>query len=798
MSITRHALDLLASGVSVVPVPDAWPNPSESKPMSYPWRQYTNFLMGAKKAEREFEGIDKMAIVCGAVSGNLLVLDFDQPGFYEEWLEIMESTEIDVSTWPHVQTINGGHHIYVRSTEAVEGNRKLAMIPSGEEPPNSPSKVAIETRGEGGIIYAPPTPGYSLVSGDLTAIPVVQAEDVAEALRAARSLNQYAEKVAGSTRSPGRPRQEGEITRAGDKANETMTWEEILTPHGHKPWKLKGDGKLIWTRAGKSGGASMTTGLCSQSGNDLLYVFTSNAHPLSEGTSYTKFAAYAYLNHGGDFSKATKELGEKYNLPTPRQQERIQEARAGLTVVEGGAARKLEPRANQVFNQTDLGNAERLVAAMEGTYRYVRRLGGWMIFDGCRYIPDDSGHSIRTLMIEEVRRMYAFAENDKNLADWADKCQAKARIDNAVSLAAAIPGVAARAEEFDADPWVINTPGGVVDLRTGDMRPHEPGDLHTKVTSVTPAPEFDPEGCPHFLQMIAFAFQGDDETADWLMRYAGYTLTGLVKEEQFAFLFGVSKAGKSKFVEAILGILGDYGAKLDQEVLMAGFDKKSASDYSALAELHGKRMVVAEELESGRYLNESLIKNLVGTSSIPVKKMHQDIWQMPITFKLWLLGNYKPDIRNFDDAIARRLNVVPFVHTVPVEKRDNELPEKLKAEYPMIFRLLIDMCKEWMDTPLRPSQAIQEVTDDYRVESDRIQCFLDDVVTPHPTGLVTQNDLWKNYQSWCKANGYKPGVKSIFAKRLSAKNIKAQRRRTGIGAQEEYYYTGYQMIEVEP
>jgi phage/plasmid-associated DNA primase len=108
------------------------------------------------------------------------------------------------------------------------------------------------------------------------------------------------------------------------------------------------------------------------------------------------------------------------------------------------------------------------------------------------------------------------------------------------------------------------------------------------------------------------------------------------------------------------------------------------------------------------------------------------------------------------------------------------------------------MCKEWMDTPLRPSQAIQEVTDDYRVESDRIQCFLDDVVTPHPTGLVTQNDLWKNYQSWCKANGYKPGVKSIFAKRLSAKNIKAQRRRTGIGAQEEYYYTGYQMIEVEP
>lgn len=299
-------------GVSVIPVDsDKHPALKDAEGKSLSWKPYQSARMTSDEVAHYFQHADRIALICGHVSGDLEVLDFDVPGFFERWQSVLidNGHEELLNSLVRQRTPSGGFHIIYRATNK-ESNQKLARRYKEDGKP----EIAIETRGEGGYIVAYPSPGYEMVHRKLSEIPTISAEDRDALIYAAKLLDEVAEDV----RNP-QPVANGVAgKRPGDEFNERSTWSEVLEPHGWERIGCVGPREL-WRRPGKTGKhTSATTG--NGWGKDLLKVFTSNAYPLEVDGVYSKFYAYAILNHGGDPAQAASQLakegyGEKREQP---------------------------------------------------------------------------------------------------------------------------------------------------------------------------------------------------------------------------------------------------------------------------------------------------------------------------------------------------------------------------------------------------------------------------------------------------------------------------------------------------
>lgn len=250
-----------------------------------------------------------LGIVCGEPSGGLEVLDFDRAGVFDEWRAIVDSIDPTlVDRLPRVKTPNG-QHVFLRSAQCAR-SQKLAM--ALESDGKKAGKVKIETRGQGGYVIAAGSPAevhpsgvlYAVENGSLLAIPHVTTEEHNLLLSAARSLNEAVREAAPGP-MPAKGGDQGK--RPGDEFANRVSWSEILEPHGWTAVRSRGQ-VTHWRRPGKNdGGISATTGFC----KDDLYVFSSNAEPFDHERCYNKFAAYALLNHGGDYSTAARALKDQ-------------------------------------------------------------------------------------------------------------------------------------------------------------------------------------------------------------------------------------------------------------------------------------------------------------------------------------------------------------------------------------------------------------------------------------------------------------------------------------------------------
>jgi len=306
--VLRTAVQLTEAGLSVIPIrPDGTKKPATN------WKQFQSQIADSHALKRGFcSGSNGIAIVAGAVSGNLEVLDFDDSTCFKPWwelaVEILGGDE-SLMKLPMVRTPSGGFHLYYRCKDGVERNQKLAL----RKGPDGKHRVLIETRGEGGYVIAPGSPAdchelklpYELLGdGDLTKIPTVRGEERELLLAAARALSEYVQpsriiSVPFGITSGGRP---------GDHFNGRADWMDILIPHG---WEKVGgsEGTTYWRRPGKEEpGISATTNF---GGGNLLYVFSTNAAPFESGRGYSKFAAYTFLEHSGDFKAAASDLAAK-------------------------------------------------------------------------------------------------------------------------------------------------------------------------------------------------------------------------------------------------------------------------------------------------------------------------------------------------------------------------------------------------------------------------------------------------------------------------------------------------------
>jgi putative DNA primase/helicase len=385
--------------------------------------------------------------------------------------------------------------------------------------------------------------------------------------------------------------------------------------------------------------------------------------------------------------------------------------------------------------------------------RYTAVWGHWNSWNGSVWKRDE------TLTVYDLARRVCREEGtrceDKRLA---------ARIASAVTVAAverlarADRRHAASTDQWDADPWTLNTPGGVVDLRSGDLRPARQEDYATKVTAVAPSGK-----CPLWMDFLSRITNDDRELQGFMQRMCGYALTGVTREHALFFLFGTGANGKSVFLNTISGLMGDYAKIAPIETFI---DSKNERHPTDLAGLQGARLITAVETEDGRRWAESKLKALTGGDRIAARFMRQDFFEFTPQFKLLIAGNHKPGLRSVDEAMKRRLNLLPFTVTVPPTERDPKLTEKLQAEWSGILQWMIEGCLAWQATGLLTPKAVSEATEDYLAAEDVLARWVEDRCEVEKANWTAATMLFADWRNWCERNQEPAGSQKRFSQRL--------------------------------
>jgi putative DNA primase/helicase len=433
------------------------------------------------------------------------------------------------------------------------------------------------------------------------------------------------------------------------------------------------------------------------------------------------------------------------------------------------------------INDTDLGNARRLIRNYGREVRYAPHLKGWFRWDGRRWAHDLDGqvhryaHATAQSILTEAAGL-TDREDAKKRTAWSFKSEAARQLDAMVRIAERLRGVPISSFELDADPWLFNALNGTIDLRTREIRPHEPKDLLTKLAPVVYDPDAQDDRWDAYLESAI----PDGELREWVQRGAGYTLTGLTIEELLFFVHGPTRAGKSTFLEAFKACLGDYARNADFETFLDS-KRGAGSATQDIARLAGARLVASNEIDEGRKLAEGLVKTLTGGDTITARFMYSPDFEFSPAFKLWLAANHKPKVRHGDDAIWRRIRLVPFVH--PPAKPDSGLKAYLshnpKARS-AILRWAVDGCAAWQERGLRTVAAVREATEAYRAEMDPLAEFFADhcAFGDHETHWVISADLRKAYEEWANEQGIRRTLSpNHFSELLDGRECHSDRRR---------------------
>jgi putative DNA primase/helicase len=393
--------------------------------------------------------------------------------------------------------------------------------------------------------------------------------------------------------------------------------------------------------------------------------------------------------------------------------------------------------------------------------RFSYRHGRWFMWDGARWREEPT-----SLAYEFARRLAreANAKGARAIAksSFAAGVERFARSDRAFAM---------RGDEWDADPWLLGTPGGTVDLRTGNLRPARREDLICRSTAVAPE-----EGEPRlWRQFLAQATEGDEELELFLRQIAGYALTGDAREECLFFLYGPGGNGKGTFIGALHEALGDYAASAAMDTFLASRFERHSTDLAMLA---AARLVIASETREGRAWDEQRVKALTGGDPITARFMREDNFTYRATFKLVLFGNHKPVLRNVDEAWRRRIHVVPFAYRPPT--RDPTLKERLRPELGQILRWAIDGCLDWQANGLVIPPRVQAETATYFEAQDLFTSWLDEHCEADRPHVATTKDLFASWKSYAEAANEHAGSARSLADRLASAGFRRIRDTLGI------------------
>lgn len=432
-------------------------------------------------------------------------------------------------------------------------------------------------------------------------------------------------------------------------------------------------------------------------------------------------------------------------------------------------------KSEKSFKLSELGNAERLVSRHGNDIRYCHEWNKWLVWTGTHWQIDLTGEIERRAK-GTVRSMYAEAsqlqDEDQRaaLAKYAARSETNRAITAMVELAKSEPSIPVISDQLDSDIWLLNCLNGTLNLQTGELKPHCRDDYITKLVPIEYDPTADFEEWAKFLNRI---MSENQEIISFLQRAIGYSLTGCTREQCLFMPYGGGANGKSTFLEAIVEMLSGYAQRTPTDTLMA---KDSSGVPNDIARLKGARFVVASEVEEGKRLAESLVKQMTGSEKITARFMRAEFFEFTPHFKLWVGTNHKPVIRGTDQAIWRRIKLIPFNVTIPPEERDKDLPNKLRKELSGILNWAVMGCMDWQKNGLGEPEEVKKATEGYRDEMDVISRFISECCNTN-TDLSTKSQmLYKRYCDWCKDNGEYAVTQTKFSLRMSEKGFVKDRK----------------------
>ena len=431
---------------------------------------------------------------------------------------------------------------------------------------------------------------------------------------------------------------------------------------------------------------------------------------------------------------------------------------------------------------TDAGNAERFAHCMKDSLVFDTRKECWRHYNGVKWV-EDAGENIFSSAIEVVRSIRfkeakhcPRAEDGKDLEKQlflhSKASESKTRLEAMIFLARHMMAHS----EFDSDKYLFNCANGTIELKTGKLREHRREDYMTRSSRVVYDPVSD---CSIWNKFLNETLQGDRDMVRFLQINVGYCLSGDASEEILNLVHGPEATGKSTFMESVKSAFGDYTKTCDFETFLK--QKDTGRPRNDLAGLDGARLVSSCEVEEGKELAENVVKILTGGDTISARFLYKEFFEYEPQFKLWLICNHVPKVDAQDGAMWRRILRIPFVFTIPKERRDKKLKKMLKDPAiggVQILKWAVDGFLLWQAEVLQIPAVVEKSTQEYRESCDFLADFFNESCDlSDPSAWMSTEKLFRTYKNFCMKNDIKHPMNMIsFSKKLDGRGLKKQKQ----------------------
>ncbi len=437
--------------------------------------------------------------------------------------------------------------------------------------------------------------------------------------------------------------------------------------------------------------------------------------------------------------------------------------------------------------RTDAANAWRFVDKFEHRILYIPKWKKWLAWDGRRWL-DDGGVGVYQLGKQFSDGLWAeyvqaarteITRDELNaIRSFVRRSNQRGKIADFIALAQSDERVVCQHENLNKDPYLLNVANGTLNLKTGELSKHNPNDLITQAAPVSYSAE---ATCPQWMDALSLIFDGDKEIVWYLQQLLGYCFSGLVSEHILPIAYGCGCNGKSTIVNVVLGLMGDYGAIANQELLMPA---KHSGHPTEKAALYQKRFVAISEPAQGRRLDESKTKELTGGDMVSCRRMNEDFWNYSPTHTFWMSTNHKPKIGGTDEGIWRRVKLIPFL----VDLRTKTEPRKGFAEWlianegPGILAWAVRGFQDWLEFGFAEPPAVTQATETYRAGEDELGSWLAEFCIVEDGAVEQAGRLFESYQ---RAGGRM--TKTSFGEQMSQR-FEKEKPTTGPNRKKMVYH----------
>lgn len=797
--IHARARELHQAGVSIMPILPADPQHGDKRP-ALSWKRLQTDRLTTSEVDQWFEdGRYGIGVIMGEISNDLMMIELEGRATHLLGELTQTATQAGLSgLWARMfgwceTTPSGGYHWYIYVPGNTSGNRKLARTREGI--------VLAETRENGGYSVVAPLDGatyhhtgsgaWKTLTGGPAKAGLFTLDELDDLLAVFRTIDQTPEPATGQTTMPAyTPPAERDPYAGltpGDDFEDKTSWADILAPHGWTQVFTRGQ-ETFWRRPDKQAGVSASTGHAGD--RDRLYVWSTSTRFEAE-TPYTKFAAYALLEHDGDYTKAAKALaaqGYGRQAEHPRDTTGLDAYIQRLTnqpTGDGEPAEAVDLETGETltvtepdtYTRTDDGNALRFADAYRHSFKYIPERKTWAHWDGHKW-DLEGGDAAAIEAAKTIAR--TLPTDDKADEKHRQRSLSRTAIQSIATLASSIEGIYTPIASFDADPYVLNTPAGLVNLRTGTVSEPNPSVLCLRSTAVAPNWATSPT---RWLNFLAETFAGEPELTDYVQRFLGMAIIGKVLEQVLSFWNGAGANGKSTALNVIQHVLGmgdtGYTTTVPANMFLAGADRRHPAE---LAALQGVRLAVTSETEEGQNFAEARVKLLTGSDTISARFMGGNFFTFTPSHTIIMVSNHEPEVASGGNAFWRRVKKVPFNNVVPPEKRNPHLEEKLMEEAPGILAWLIDGARLYLNDGLNEPDVVKVATKTYESEQDTVKMFVNDMCIlgdPEQQGFETPvARIYSTYEKWCRQNAYEPVSQTSFTKRVRTHGVESSRSKS--------------------